>query len=36
VRRADDAEGLAADYYIDQQNQALHFVALYRVAARKA
>ena len=35
VRRADDAEGLAADYYIDQQNQALHFVALYRVPARK-
>jgi hypothetical protein len=36
VGRADDAEGLAADYYIDRQNQALHFVALYRVPARKA
>jgi len=36
VCRADDAEGLAADYYIDRQNQALHFVALYRVPARKA
>jgi hypothetical protein len=36
VCRADDAEGLAADFYIDRQNQALHFVALYRVAARKA
>ena len=35
VCRADDAEGLAADYYIDRQNQALHFVALYRVPARK-
>jgi hypothetical protein len=35
VGRADDAEGLAADYYIDRQNQALHFVALYRVPARK-
>ena len=35
VGRADDAEGLAADYYIDRQNQAVHFVALYRVPARK-
>ncbi len=35
VSRADDAEGLAADFYIDQQNQALHFVALYRVPAKK-
>jgi len=33
---ADDTEGLAADFYIDHQNQALHFVALYRVPARKA
>jgi hypothetical protein len=36
VCRADDSEGLAADFYIDRQNQALHFVALYRVATRKA
>jgi hypothetical protein len=36
VGHADDPEGLAADYYVDHQNQALHFVALYRVAARKA
>jgi hypothetical protein len=35
VCRADDNEGLAADFYIDQQNQALHFVALYRVPAPK-
>jgi hypothetical protein len=33
--RADDTEGLAADFYIDRQNQALHFVALYRVPAKK-
>jgi hypothetical protein len=33
--REDDTEGLAADFYIDLQNQALHFVALYRVPARK-
>ena len=31
VGHADDSEGLAADYYLDHQNQALHFVALYRV-----
>lgn len=36
VGRADDSEGLAADFYIDRQNQALHFVALYRVATKKA
>jgi len=36
VCRADDSEGLAADFYIDRQNQALHFVALYRVPAKKA
>ena len=36
VGHADDSEGLAADYYVDHQNQALHFVALYRVPARKA
>jgi hypothetical protein len=36
ARRADDSEGLAADFYIDRQNQALHFVALYRVPARKS
>ncbi len=36
VSRADDSEGLAADYYVDRQNQALHFVALYRVPAKKA
>jgi hypothetical protein len=36
VCRADDSEGLAADFYIDRQNQAVHFVALYRVPARKA
>jgi hypothetical protein len=35
VCRADDAEGLAADFYIDRQNQAVHFVALYRVPAKK-
>ncbi len=35
VCRADDSEGLAADFYIDRQNQALHFVALYRVAVKK-
>jgi len=35
VSRADDSEGLAADYYVDRQNQALHFVALYRVPAKK-
>ncbi len=33
---ADDTEGLATDFYIDHQNQALHFVALYRVPAKKA
>jgi hypothetical protein len=33
VGHADDSEGLAADYYIDHQNQELHFVALYRVPA---
>ena len=31
VGHADDSEGLAADYYLDHQNQELHFVALYRV-----
>lgn len=33
VGHADDSEGLAADYYLDHQNQELHFVALYRVPA---
>ena len=33
VGHADDSEGLAADYYIDHQNQELHFVSLYRVPA---
>ena len=33
VGHADDSEGLAADYYLDHQNQALHFVSLYRVPA---
>jgi hypothetical protein len=36
VAHKDGTEGLAADYYVDRQNQALHFVALYRVPARKA
>ena len=36
VAHQDGTEGLAADYYVDRQNQALHFVALYRVPARKA
>ena len=36
VAHQDGTEGLAADYYVDCQNQALHFVALYRVPARKA
>ncbi len=36
VSHSDEAEGLAADYYIDIANQAIHFVALYRVPARKA
>ena len=36
VGHQDGTEGLAADYYVDRQNQALHFVALYRVPARKA
>jgi hypothetical protein len=35
VGHADDSEGLAADYYIDHQNQELHFVSLYRVPALK-
>jgi hypothetical protein len=33
VGHTDESEGLAADYYIDHQNQELHFVALYRVPA---
>ncbi len=36
VCRADDSEGLAADFYIDRQNRALHFVARYRVPAKTA
>jgi hypothetical protein len=35
VAHQDGTEGLAADYYVDRQNQALHFVALYRVPAPK-
>jgi hypothetical protein len=35
VGHQDCTEGLAADYYVDRQNQALHFVALYRVPAPK-
>ena len=35
VGHADDTEGLAADYYVDHQNQALHFESLYRVPAPK-
>jgi len=35
VALQDGTEGLAADYYVDRQNQALHFVALYRVPAPK-
>ena len=35
VGHQDGTEGLAADYYVDRQNQALHFVALYRVPAPK-
>ena len=31
VGHADESEGLAADYYVDHQNQELHFVSLYRV-----
>ena len=31
----DGSEGLACDYYVDHQNQALHFVSLYRVKAPK-
>ena len=31
IQHPDLAEGLACDYYIDHQNQALHFVSLYRV-----
>ncbi len=33
VGHADESEGLAADYYLDHQNQELHFVSLYRVPA---
>jgi len=35
VGHQDCTEGLTADYYDDRQNQALHFVALYRVPAKK-
>jgi len=35
VALQDGTEGLAADYYVDRQNQALHFMALYRVPAKK-
>lgn len=35
VGHTDESEGLAADYYLDHQNQELHFVALYRVPAPK-
>ena len=35
VSHDDDTEGLAADYYVDHQNQALHFESLYRVPAVK-
>ena len=35
VGHQDCTEGLTADYYVDRQNQALHFVALYRVPAKK-
>jgi len=35
VYHGDGSEGLACDYYLDQQNQALHFVSLYRVKAPK-
>ena len=31
IQHPDLAEGLACDYYVDHQNQALHFVSLYRV-----
>ena len=34
VGHADDSEGLAADYYVDHQNQALHFVSLYRTSLK--
>ena len=33
VGHTDESEGLAADYYLDHQNQELHFVSLYRVPA---
>ncbi len=35
VYHGDGSEGLACDYYVDHQNQALHFVSLYRVKAPK-
>ena len=35
VSHDDDTEGLAADYYVYHQNQALHFESLYRVPAVK-
>ena len=35
VSHGDDSEGLACDYHVDHQNQALHFVSLYRVKANK-
>lgn len=35
VFHGDGSEGLACDYYVDHQNQALHFVSLYRVKAPK-
>lgn len=35
VIHGDGSESLACDYYLDQQNQALHFVSLYRVKAPK-
>jgi len=35
VFHGDGSEGLACDYYLDHQNQALHFVSLYRVKAPK-
>jgi hypothetical protein len=35
VSHDDDTEGLAADYYVDHQNQALHFESLYRVPTPK-
>jgi len=31
VHRTEDTEGLCADFFVDFQNQALHFVSLYRV-----